>query len=168
MKKILASLQKAENGILAGTFIAMVLASFAQVLNRNIFHLGISWFEELARYCMVYMALIAAEAGLRDGTQISITALTDKMKGTGKKLIHITAKLIVCIFAVTVFITSFKLLWMQNVSHQMSPGLRIPMLVPYFAITLSFMIISLVQIGILVAMIAELFHGDSDKKEDKS
>ena len=168
MKKILASLQKAENGILAGTFIAMVLASFAQVLNLNIVHLGISWFEELARYCMVYMALIAAEAGLRDGTQISITALTDKMKGTGKKLIHITAKLIVCIFAVTVFITSFKLLWMQNVSHQMSPGLRIPMLVPYFAITLSFMIISLVQIGILVAMIAELFHGDSDKKEDKS
>ena len=90
------------------------------------------------------------------------------MKGTGKKLIHITAKLIVCIFAVTVFITSFKLLWMQNVSHQMSPGLRIPMLVPYFAITLSFMIISLVQIGILAAMIAELFHGDSDKKEDRS
>ena len=78
MKKLLQYLQKAEDGILIGTFVVMVLASFAQVLNRNLFHLGISWFEELARYCMVYMALIAAEAGLRAGTQISITALTDK------------------------------------------------------------------------------------------
>ena len=67
MKKLLQYLQKAEDGILIGTFVVMVLASFAQVLNRNLFHLGISWFEELARYCMVYMALIAAEAGLRDG-----------------------------------------------------------------------------------------------------
>ena len=63
MKKLFQYLQKAEDGIMIGTFAVMVLASFAQVLNRNIFHLGISWFEELARYCMVYMALIAAEAG---------------------------------------------------------------------------------------------------------
>ena len=55
MKKLFQYLQKAEDGIMIGTFAVMVLASFAQVLNRNIFHLGISWFEELARYCMVYM-----------------------------------------------------------------------------------------------------------------
>lgn len=165
MKKLADSMQRMENGILAGTFIVMVVASFAQVLNRNIFHLGISWFEELARYCMVYMALIAAEAGLRDGTQISITVLTDKLTGTAKKIILVVSKLVVCVFAVTIFITSFKLLWMQNVSHQMSPGLRIPMLVPYFAITFSFAIISLIQTGMLAVLVRNLLHKDSDKEE---
>lgn len=162
MKKLRDCLQNAENGILVGTFVIMVLASFAQVLNRNIFHLGISWFEELARYCMVYMALIAAEAGLRDGTQISITAVTDHLGKKTKKLVQMAAKLVVCLFSLTVFVTSFKLLWMQNVSHQMSPGLRIPMLVPYFAITLSFGIISLVQCGMLAGMAAGWFGGKEE------
>ena len=59
MKKALGYFQKIENGVLIGTFIIMVIASFVQVLNRNIFHLGISWLEELSRYCMIYMALLA-------------------------------------------------------------------------------------------------------------
>lgn len=164
MKKLLGKFQQVENGILVATFVVMVLASFAQVLNRNIFHLGISWFEELARYCMVYMALIAAEAGLRDGTQISITALTDKLKGRVKDIVHIIAKIIVCGFSITIFVTSFKLLWMQSVSNQVSPGLRLPMLVPYFAITLSFAIISVVQTGMLAAMAAQLFKKDKGEE----
>lgn len=164
MKKLFQYLQKAEDGIMIGTFAVMVLASFAQVLNRNIFHMGISWFEELARYCMVYMALIAAEAGLRDGTQISITALTDKLKGGTKKAVQIFAKLVVVVFSATVFVTSFKLLWMQNVSHQMSPGLRIPMLIPYFAITLSFAIITVVQTG----MLAEIIFSKANDCEEEN
>lgn len=85
MKRLFANLQKIEDFILVATFTVMVLASFAQVVNRNIIHAGVSWLEELARYCMVYMALLATEAGLRDNTQISITAITDKIHGmTGK------------------------------------------------------------------------------------
>lgn len=104
MKKALGYFQKIENGVLIGTFIIMVIASFVQVLNRNIFHLGISWLEELSRYCMIYMALLAAEIGLRDGTQIAVTALTDKLKGTFKNVVEIIAKAVVCAFAVTVFV----------------------------------------------------------------
>ena len=72
MKKILSKLQKIEDFILFLTFVIMILGAFAQVLNRNIFKLGISWLEEISRYCMVYMALLATEAGLRDGSQISL------------------------------------------------------------------------------------------------
>ena len=87
MKKILDNLQKVEDIILVITFTVMVLASFGQVLNRNIFHLGIAWFEELARYCMVYMALLATEIGLRDHTQLAITAVTDRMKGIVSRIV---------------------------------------------------------------------------------
>ncbi len=162
MKKALGYFQKIENGVLIGTFIIMVIASFVQVLNRNIFHLGISWLEELSRYCMIYMALLAAEIGLRDGTQIAVTALTDKLKGTFKNVVEIIAKVVVCAFAVTVFVTSFKLLWMQSVSNQVSPGLGLPMIVPYFAITFSFAIISIVQVSTLVNMVIKLFTGEKE------
>lgn len=84
MKKILSFLQQVENGIMVVTFTIMVLTSFAQVVNRNFFKLPISWFEEAAVYCMIYMVLIGTEIGLRDGTQIAVTALVDKLKGRGK------------------------------------------------------------------------------------
>ena len=86
MKKILSKLQKIEDFILFLTFVIMILGAFAQVLNRNIFKFGISWLEEISRYCMVYMALLATEAGLRDGSQISLTVLTDRLGGTARLL----------------------------------------------------------------------------------
>jgi len=161
MKKVLYYLQKCEDSILIVTFIIMVLASFAQVLNRNIFHLGISWFEEISRYCMIYMALLAAEAGLRDGTQISITAVTEKMNKGLKHIVYIISKVIVIAFSSVIFITSFDLLKVQLVSGQTSPGLKIPMVVPYFALPLSFGIIILVQVALLIITI----RNSTNKKE---
>lgn len=55
MKKVLNGLTKVENLIMVVTFVIMVCASFAQVVNRNIFKLPISWFDEAAIYCMIYM-----------------------------------------------------------------------------------------------------------------
>jgi TRAP-type C4-dicarboxylate transport system permease small subunit len=157
MKKILSNLQKIEDSILIVTFVVMVLSSFAQVVNRNITHSGISWFEELSRYCMVYMALLAAEAGLRDGTQISITAITDMFNDKTRKFILIIAKIVVLVFAVVVFVTSFELIRIQLASGQSSPGLKLPMVVPYMALPISFGIIVIVQAGILIKMVMEAF-----------
>lgn len=55
-------------------FAVMVICYFISVVNRNIIKLSVPWTEELALYCMVYMALLGMEVGLRDGTQVSVTA----------------------------------------------------------------------------------------------
>jgi len=161
MKKVASWFQKIENLLLVVTFIVMVICSFAQVINRNFIHAGISWLEELSRYSMICMALLAAEAGLRDGTQISITAVTDKMKERKQKIVLIIAKLVVIAFSVTIFLTSFKLLNIQILSGQISPGLRIPMFVPSLAFPISFAIIIVVQVGMVIKMIM-----DFTKKEE--
>ena len=69
---------------MAAAFMVMVAASFAQVVNRNIFKLPISWFDEASVYCMVYMVLLGTEVGLRDGTQVAVTAVVDRLKGNAK------------------------------------------------------------------------------------
>lgn len=153
MKKIFSGLQKLEDFVLVLTFVIMILVSFAQVVNRNIFHAGISWFEEMARYCMVYMALLATEAGLRDNTQISITAITDKLHGVVRKWVQVLSKLVVVIFSAICFFASFQILETQLSSGQVSPGLHLPMVIPYCALPLSFGIITLIQCIALVIMI---------------
>ena len=152
MKKTLNTFQKIEDIIMVVTFAIMVAAAFIQVVNRNITKIPVTGFEEAAKYCMVYMVLLGTEKGLRDGTQISVTALVDKLKGKAKLVLQLISKALVIIFAAIMTKESIALFQMQIKSGQKSPGLGLPMTVPYFALVLSFAIITLVQLGMLVAM----------------
>ncbi|MFR3763171.1 MAG: TRAP transporter small permease subunit [[Clostridium] symbiosum] len=96
-------LQKAEDVIIVLTFVVMTLSAFLQVCNRNITKIPVTGFEELSKYCMIYMVLLGTEMGLRDGTQIAVTALQDKLKGRARLFILILIKAILIVFAAVMF-----------------------------------------------------------------
>lgn len=161
MKKVLDGLTKAENLIMVVTFIIMVGASFAQVVNRNIFKLPISWFDEAAVYCMIYMVLIGTEVGLRDGTQIAVTGIVDKFQGKAKAAIQIISKVIVVIFSFGVLMGGIKLVDIQIRTGQVSAALNLPMSIPYGAMVISFAIITLVQAAAAIAQAAEILQNNT-------
>lgn len=156
MKKVLAFLQKIEDAILVVTFSIMVITSFAQVVNRNFFKIPVSWFEEAAVYSMIYMVLLGTEAGLRDGSQISVMGVVDKFHGKTREVIIIISKIVVVAFSAIILYSSIGMLEMQIKSGQTSPALKVPMTVPYAALTISFAIITLVQGVTTVIMIMKL------------
>lgn len=61
MKKVLHALQRLEKWIIVIAFVIMVVAIFCQVVNRNIFKIPVSGFEEAAKYSMAYMVLLGTE-----------------------------------------------------------------------------------------------------------
>lgn len=164
MKKVLDGLTKIENLIMIVTFIIMVCASFAQVVNRNIFKLPISWFDEAAVYSMIYMVLIGTEVGLRDGTQIAVTAMVDKFHGKVKTGIQIFSKIIVVIFSFGVFMGGMKLMGIQVRTGQISAALGIPMSIPYGAMVISFAMITLVQALSAAGLIVKLIKNQSEEE----
>ena len=95
MKKLLNGLTSVENVIMVAAFAIMVICTFTQVLNRNFFKLSMPWLDEASTYSMIFMALIGTEVGLRDGTQISVTAVVDKFYGRTRQVIMIVAKIVV-------------------------------------------------------------------------
>lgn len=152
MRKGLKICQKMECWFIVLAFGVMVLAAFIQVFNRNITQISsLTGLEELSKYCMIYMVLLGTELGLRDGTQIAVTALVDRAKGLVKKVLLIVAKSIVVVFSAVMCYQGFTLVQQQIVSGQKSPGLQIPMSVPYGALVISFGVITLVQ-GITVVL----------------
>lgn len=70
-------------------FVAMVAAYFVAVVNRNFIKASMPWTEEVAMDSMIYMALLGTEVGLRDGTQVAVTAIIEKLHRTTKKVIPI-------------------------------------------------------------------------------
>lgn len=153
MKKFLRTLQHVENLLLVLTFTVMVISIFVQVVNRNIFKIPVSGFEEAAKYCMVYMVMLGTELGLRDGTQIAVTGVIDKFHGKAHKALLMVSKIIVIGFSGVMTYTSWNMVMKQVQTGQTSPGLGIPMTVPYFALLLAFALITVIQSALLVQMI---------------
>lgn len=164
MKKTLRTLQHIENLLLAVMFAIMVITMFAQVVNRNIFKIPVSGFEEAAKYCMVYMVMLGTELGLRDGTQIAVTGVVDRFHGTAKKILQIISKIIVIVFSAIMTNVGYNMVMKQVQTGQKSPGLGIPMAIPYFALLLSFALITVIQTAILVKMICS--HETDNKEVD--
>ena len=163
MKKILAYLTKVENFIMIVTFTIMVIASFLQVVNRNITKFSISWFDEAATYCMIYMVLIGTELGLRDGTQIAVTGVVDKLHGGAKIAVQILAKIVVVAFSFIVFLGGVQLMNIQIRTGQVSAALNLPMSVPYAAMVISFAMITLVQTLDAVGLAVRLIKNDTEE-----
>lgn len=149
MKSALKKLQYIENLIIVVSFAVMVTCSFLSVVNRNFIKLSIPWFDELSTFAMIYMALLGTEAGLRDGSQIAVTALVNKFNGISKAILQIVAKTVVTGFSAVVLYYSCHMAAIQASSGQLTAALHIPMAIPYFALVISFAIITCVQ-GITV------------------
>lgn len=162
--KLLKALTGVENLIMVVTFIIMVCTSFAQVVNRNIFKLPISWFDEAAVYCMIYMVLIGTEVGLRDGTQIAVTTVVDKFHGNAKKCIQVISKIVMVVFSLGVFAGGVKLMDIQIRTGQISAALGIPMSIPYAAMVISFAMISLVQAVSAVTLVIQMVKGQNEEE----
>lgn len=162
MKTTLRWLQRAENFIMGSAFIIMVAALFIQVVNRNITKLPLPWADEVAVYSMIYLVLLGTEAGLRDGTQIQITAIVDRFTGRVKLGIQIVAKLVLVAFAGAMAYASFGVVAAQAASGQTSPVLRLPMYVPFGAFLLAFTIIFLVQGYALIVLVKAFIANDPD------
>lgn len=158
-------LQRVEDIIIVLTFVVMTLSAFLQVCNRNITKIPVTGFEELSKYCMIYMVLLGTEMGLRDGTQIAVTALQDKLKGRARLFVLILIKAILIVFAAVMFYQSIALCQIQLKSGQTSPGLGVPMVVPYFALLLAFGIIVMVQLVGAIRIIAAFISGNTEKYE---
>ena len=167
MNSVATRLVKLENAIIAVCFIVMTIAAFAQVVNRNLIGAGISWFDELARYCMVYMTLLATEAGLRDGSQINITAVIDKLNPLNKRIMQVVVKIVIIGFSATIFWTSLTIIKKQILSGQVSAGLNLPMWLPYLSLPIVFCLITIVQLYCLGILIKSPLPAKEEKKTAK-
>ena len=158
LKKVVRGVTLAELWATALTFVIMVVCYFISVVNRNFIKGSMPWTEELALYCMVYMALIGTELGLRDGTQVSVTALTEKLKGTMVgKVINFIAKVALIVFSCTMLRYSVALVAKQMSAGQTTPVMKVPMYVIYISLVISFALIVINQILMLVG---EMMHID--------
>ena len=161
IKKLLSYVTKVEYAIMIVAFVAMVAAYFVAVVNRNFIKASMPWTEEVAMYSMIYMALLGTEVGLRDGTQVAVTAIIEKLHGITKKVVSIVEQIVLEIFT-AVMLKAGTAFLKQIQTGQTTPVLKIPMSAMYFSLVLTFGLILLIQTVILVEKIIDLKNKEAE------
>ena len=145
LKKVLSYITSAEYAVMIAAFAAMVLAYFISVVNRTLIKASMPWTEEIALYSMTYMALLGTEVGLRDGTQVAVTAVVDKLHGMARKIVDLIAQIVLEIFAFVMLKAGLALFLKQMQTGQTTPVLKIPMSVLAFGLIFLIQAVELVE-----------------------
>lgn len=94
IKILVRSVQMAESTMLVVLLLGMMVLAVAQILMRNIFGTGVTWIDPLIRIAVLWIALIGAMIGTREGNHIAIDLLSQYVKGTWKSVVGRLANLL--------------------------------------------------------------------------
>jgi TRAP-type C4-dicarboxylate transport system permease small subunit len=108
------------------------------VITRYIFNLQASWTEELARYLMIWIALLGAAYATSKKLHLSIPLIFNYINDENKRILETFISGLILFFALSVMIVGgIQLMLLTNLLGQLSPALRWPMWMVYSIIPLS-------------------------------
>lgn len=148
--KIVNAIDKLERILITILFAGMLLAVFGQVMNRNLFKLEISWFEEVARGCMIYMLMFATEISFREHSQINVDSVVRRLPPKAKAVFDHISTIAVIVFSGVIGFASFRLLQTLIEVGGVMPALQVPRYWFQACVTVGCLLMLLTQVIILV------------------
>ena len=131
-----------------GTFLAAATLSLAlgamsaQVIFRYFVGDSIIWAEELARYALLWSAMIGAAVAYREGAHVAVAVLWDLCPPGVARHLWRVIHLIVILFSAVLVWEGWFLSLRNFARHQLSPALQIDIAWIYLAIPLGGLLIA--------------------------
>ena len=152
--KFLNAIEKVEKVILAASMAAMVVLMLYQVILRYVFSASNSWSEELVRYLFILDVMLAASIAVRRNSHLQIDVLINCFSPKLKRIFTIAATLAGIVFLALLFWYSLDLC--MTATSNVSPGLGIPMSIPYACVPLGAVLMILTSIEVILKTVEEL------------
>ena len=103
----------------------MVLTVLVGIFFRYVLHNSLSWSEELARYLMIWAALLSISIGIKDKEHVGIQLIIRNISIKYARILNLLVNVIICIF---LSVLSYKGMYIANKAiPQLSMGLGISM-----------------------------------------
>jgi TRAP-type C4-dicarboxylate transport system permease small subunit len=117
-----------------------------QVFFRYVLGSSISWSEELARYLMIWMAMVGASVAIRQGAHVGVTLLVERLGSKIRPWILLLGRAVIVVFLLVMIREGVTL--GTFFASQKSPAMEISMLWAYsgFIIAGIFMIVHLLHL----------------------
>ena len=112
--------------------IAMVVVTFSQVVFRYALHMSLSWSEEVARFLMLWLAMLGAAYGFKTRSHFVIAFVVDRFGVRARRIHGLIVALLLAAFMGWFVVMSIQLIFLAMID-QIAPGTQISMAVPYAA-----------------------------------
>lgn len=131
-------LDKITEYVLVGVFFLMTISVVWQVLSRYLFNISASWTEELARFCLMWLAVLGAAYITGKRQHIEIDYFFDMLSPANKRRLDYFIESLILLFAVAVLIIGGSyLMYMTFYLDQTSPALQVHLGLIYSILPLS-------------------------------
>ena len=107
----------------------LTIITFSQVVARYVFEAPLSWSEELARFILLWLAMLSAAYGFKIKTHFALMFIVNRTSFKFRIYIYFYVTLIVSVFLIIFIYYSF--IFVMGVNGHLAPALQIPMEIPY-------------------------------------
>jgi TRAP-type C4-dicarboxylate transport system permease small subunit len=118
-------IRKTIESIIIFLFIVMVSAVFLQVIARYAFNSPPTWTEELARYCQVWIIILASSICIRKRSHLAVDYLSHKFAPLMNRFLQILISLLMAVYVAVVTVFGWRLMVVGH--YQLSPAMQINM-----------------------------------------
>ncbi|MCG7599504.1 TRAP transporter small permease [Halomonas sp. McH1-25] len=120
-----------ERWLIAGCVIGMAVASFSNVIGRNLFNYSLPFTEEIMQILQIWLTFLGISYGARVGRHIRVTALLDMAGETLRKWLLVAGQIVTCALLGWLAWLAFKYVGSLADSGRVTPSLRWPLDVLY-------------------------------------
>jgi TRAP-type C4-dicarboxylate transport system permease small subunit len=119
---------------------ALILAALVLVVGMGIFgryvvHIPVTWAEELARYLMIWVALLAVSSGVARREHVAVIVLLERMHGKLRQVIRVGIDVLA--FAFFAFLFYFGIDMTQQGATQYATIFEMTMWLPFASVPVS-------------------------------
>lgn len=134
----------------------MAVVIFIQVIMRYIMHNSLSWSEEFARYCFIWLIYVGVAYGCKLMKHIKIDAALRLFPEKVRPYIVILGELLVLTFAAYIVVTGVELTYRQWLFGKVSPALGLPLQYINAAPVVGFALVIIRQVQTIWFLVTEM------------
>lgn len=161
------SIETYLGGLLLGIMVAVI---FLQIIARYVFGASLSWSEELARYCFIWLTFLTLGAVVVKAQHIVIDSFTSRLPKHAQRVWELILQMIIVVLNIIIMVYGVILIIRMASLGQTSAALQLPMWVVYAALPVGLALASLraVQVGLAIWRIPSDNHNDFTAEETEA
>ena len=127
--RILGPVRRSVEFTIVTLFAVLTSAVFVQVVARYLFNQPPSWTEELARFCQVWIILLASSICIRKGSHLAVDYVGPALGPRARRAILAFIGALIAVYAAVVVVWGVRLMMIGSL--QTSPAMQLNMGVVY-------------------------------------
>ncbi|MFC0295911.1 TRAP transporter small permease [Geobacillus jurassicus] len=130
--------------------VIMLVSLSLGVVYRYVLSSPLTWAEEVSIFSLVWLTFIGGSMSLKRKEYAAITIVMDKLQGKAKIWLLGLSFFIVFVFVLYIFYLAFKWISSPTIMLQYSNAMRLPMIIPYLSVPVSFLFMIVHSLDLLL------------------